>query len=221
MSAKRRKTMEPMDVTSTVVSKKRKVNPVPIAPIPRAIKQYVQRAIRNNEELKFFDTSMNGSANSASYLGQDFLKVPQGVTQNQRIGDQIKVHKVEVHMNFQPGDDWNRMRFLVLTNPTTSPDSTTSAIATLRTSAPTENSQVLRDHWFTLKYEPTTGNSGAQAPADQYLHMVKKVNWLVKYATNTTANPLNRQFYAELHSDSTILPNPGVQGYARVWFTDA
>lgn len=222
MLAKRRKIsdMEPMDVQTTVTSKKRKFNPG-TTPVPKAIKQYVQRAIRASEELKFFDTPISGTATSASYYGLDLLKVPQGASQNQRIGDEIKVKKIEMHVNFQAGDDWNRMRFLILTNPTTQPDSTTSAISSLRTTAPTENSHVLRDHWFTMAWRPTTGNSAAQSPGDSYLWFSKKVNWNCKFATGGTASPLNRQLYFQLHSDSTIVPNPGVQGYARVYFTDS
>jgi len=227
---KRRKTedMEPMDVTSDRVkpspNKKRKTftpKKTKSLAVSPAVKSYVNRAIARNEELKFFDTAINGTASSVSYLGVDLLKVAQGVTQQNRIGDIINVKRIQMKINFQPGDDWNRLRFLVATNPTTQPDSTTSLISSLRTTAPTENSVIWLDKWLTLHYGSTKGATNDQYPADQYLSVDKAVNWKIHYASGATANPLNRQLYLQLHSDSTILPNPGIQGYVRIWFTDA
>lgn len=205
--------MDPMEEVTTRQTKKRKFSGTKA--VPKAIKQYVQRAITRNEEMKFFDTPIGNTASSVSYYGQDCLLIPQGVTRNNRIGDDIRVHKVEFMLETRPGDSFNLCRLLIATNPTATPGSTTSLIAALRR-PPTDDVQLWLDRNQVPRFDAA---STAEIPVQARL--VRKVNWLVRYLSATTQNPSNRLLYLQLHSDSAIAPHPGIEGFCRVWFTDA
>lgn len=217
---KRRKTedMEPMDLVTTT-TKKRKYSGS--TPIPRSIKQYVNRAVNRSEEVKYFDTAINNTASSVSFYGLDCLAIPQGMARNNRIGDDIMVKKVTFKFMLQPGDHFNICRVLIATAPTANPLSSTSLVSSLLTGGPTDDVTLWLDSMACPKYVAAVGNAADQSMVPISYTVSKKVNWRVRYLSGTTQNPVNRLLYLQLHSDSAAPPHPGVYGFARVYYTDA
>lgn len=220
MSSKRRKVMEPMDVVTTTTSKKRKLSPS--SQVPKAIQNYVKKAIVRDAEMKYFDVASSNTASAASYFAENLLRIPQGVQQNQRIGDRIRVHRVQIHASVNAGDDWNTTRFILTANQTRTTTSGTSLINGLLTGPPNPEAEpvwvdrVMYPHWVAVD-----GASGTSASRPQQVNIDRKVNWLVKYADTTTSDPINRNLFFQLHSDSTVIPHPGLNGWCRISFTDA
>lgn len=214
--------MEPMDldVVRTTQTKKRKLNPV-AAKIPKSIKTYVKKAIIKDAEMKYFDTVANNTASSTTFYALDLLAIPQGVTENNRIGDAIRVHKVKWNLEVEPGDNYNLCRFLLTANQTRTQISTSSLVGALRTSGPSDNAEpIWMDKFITPKYVAADGGT-AQAMVPIVLQGERKVNWIIRYPGSGTQNPMNRNFFFQLHSDSVAVPHPGIYGYFRVYFTDA
>jgi len=212
--------MEPMDVVTTQ-TKKRKLAVTTKIPVPRNIRQYVNRAINRNEELKYFDTILNNTASSVSFLGYDLLRIPQGVTRNTRVGDVVRIKRVQIKCEIQPGDHYNLTRFLVGTNVGAVPNSTSGIISALRTSGTTDDTSIWTDKFAVPFYQAAVGNAADQAMRPVEFNLDRKVNWLVNFFSSATADPQNRQLWIQFHSDSVAIPHPGIYGYARVWYTDA
>jgi len=215
--------MEPMDmdIVRTTQTKKRKLNPV--APkIPKSIKTYVKKAIIKDAEMKFFDTLANNTASSTTFYGLDLLAIPQGTSENNRIGDAIRVHKVKWNLEVQPGDSYNTCRFVWSANQTRTQVSTSSLVGALRISGPSDNAEpIWMDKFITPKYVAADGSTTATSMVPIVIQGERKVNWVVRYPSAGTQNPMNRNFFFQLHSDSIAPPNPGIYGYVRVYFTDA
>jgi len=213
--------MEPMDVVTQ--TKKRKILAVTRnIPVPKNIRQYVKNAITADAEMKYHDVATSNTASAASYLAENFLRIPQGVQQNQRIGDRVRVHRVVIHASVNAGDDWNTTRFILTANQTRTTTSGTSLVNNLLTGPPNPEAdpiwmdKVMYPHWVAVN-----GTSGTSASRPQQILIDRKVNWLIKYADTTTSDPINRNFFMQLHSDSLVIPHPGYNGWCRIYFTDA
>lgn len=214
--------MEPMDTETirTTQSKKRKLNPV-AAKIPKSIKSYVSKRLTNNAEMKYHDVVVNNTASSASFLAQNLLDVPQGTTETNRIGDKIRVHRVKWQISCQPGDNYNLCRFMISANTTRTQVSTTSLIGALYTTPPTDNADPMWVDQFLYPCYLAADGAAGTAMRPITLKGDRKVNWVIHYPTAATQAPMNRNFFYQFHSDSAVVPHPGLQGWFRVYFTDA
>lgn len=191
------------------------------APIPKSWKAYVQKAIVKEQEMKYWEIDYTTSASSAIFGYANLMDIPQGDGANERIGNQIRVHKIEIKGAIEPGDNSNNTRLIIGTNIGDTPSAPTSIISNLFSSGVDHRVDVLWDKFYTPCYLSAHGNGTAQSAEYKNVHFKKKVNWLVKYASGSTLPPYNRSYFSQFHADSALIPHPRVTAYSKVWFTDA
>lgn len=209
-----------MDVESTTrrVVKKRKAY-TPRA-VPKNIQQYVRKAITRAAEMKFYDVAISGTASSTTYYTLNLLQIPSGTSPSQRVGDEVRVHRIKGQFQVQPGDNYNAYRIIISANQNNLPN-TVGAIGSLLQAYPDPNyDPILMDAVGMVQYSAAVGSGTEQTMWAKNYKIDRKVNWKLKYAGAATANPINRQLWFQFHADSVAIPNPGIYGVFRVYYTD-
>lgn len=78
--------------TNIIKKKKQPRNPQDVASV-------VHRVLRDNRELKYFDTNFSATNIGITQLFYNLAIVPQGPAQSQRVADEMWMEKVDVRMN--------------------------------------------------------------------------------------------------------------------------
>ena len=81
--------------------------------IPPQVKTYVNKAIRNAAELKFADFAINGTASTSGTYQVQLNAIGVGTGYNQRIGDKIKLRRIEWDLQVEAGDNFNVTRTII------------------------------------------------------------------------------------------------------------
>ena len=206
MSAnKKRKTYEPeQDTGVTYVS------------VPKQVKSYVNRAIRKATELKYIDFAINGTASTSGTYQVKLNTIGVGTGYNQRIGDSVKLRRIEWDLQVQAGDNFNITRTIIgaCRNSTYPP----VPLGALTSGTNPDFGPYLLDKKNFVRHFPADGNSGTNC-RNQFIKGSKKIKHHLQFNVGSlTAS--NWNIYIQFHSDSALLPNPSIKGYVRIWFTD-
>ena len=103
MSAnKKRKTYEPEQDTG-----------VTFVAVPKQVKTYVQRAIQRSTELKYIDFAISGTASTTGTYQVRLNTIGVGTGYNERIGDSVKLRRIEWDLQVQAGDNYNITRTII------------------------------------------------------------------------------------------------------------
>ena len=81
--------------------------------VPKQVKSYVNRAIRKATELKYIDFDINGSASTTGTYQVRLNTIGVGTGYNQRIGDSVKLRRIEWDLDVQAGDNFNITRTII------------------------------------------------------------------------------------------------------------
>ena len=81
--------------------------------VPKQVKSYVNRAIRKATELKYIDFAINGTASTTGTYQERLNTIGVGTGYNQRIGDSVKLRRIEWDLQVQAGDNFNITRTII------------------------------------------------------------------------------------------------------------
>lgn len=185
--------------------------------VSKGVKDYVKRAINIEDETKYIDVAVNVTASSAAFGFVELTgAIAQGTSRSNRIGAKIRVLGMRYMMRGESGDDVNEVRILILGRKPGGSISTASALSSLTGPVNTDTFHSYRDIWAELHY---IGLFAGNIYQRKYWRGYIPVNRTLNYGTgsNTVTNSLGIQF----HSDSAIVPNPGLVGNVRIYFKDA
>ena len=205
-SNKKRKTYEPkQDTGATFVA------------VPKQVKTYVQRAIQRSTELKFIDFDINGTASTSGTYQVKLNTIGLGTGYNQRIGDSVKLRRIEWDLQVEAGDNYNITRTIIgaCRNSTYPP----VPLGTLHGGTNPDFGPYLLDKKNFVKFTPADGSTGTQITEIQFIKGARKIKHHLHFNVGSLTSS-NWNIYVQFHSDSALTPNPGIKGYVRIWYTD-
>lgn len=185
--------------------------------VPKQVKSYVNQAIRKATELKYIDFDINGTASTLGTYQVRLNTIGVGTGYNQRIGDSVKLRRIEWDLEVQAGDNFNITRTIIgaCRNSTYPP----VPIATLYGGTNPDFGPYLLDKKNFVRFFPVDGSSTTQVAEIQFIKGARKMKHHLQFNSGSlTAS--NWNIYIQFHSDSTLIPNPGIKGNVRIWFTD-
>lgn len=184
----------------------------------------VKKIVNSQSETKYIDISIGGTASSSSFYGVDFItngNFPIGSGHNQRIGDKIRVLSLRYILQVQPGDAFNTLRTMIVSRPraaliTSGPP----AIPVLLGQANTDTFDIHRDFLTYLHFMPVNGStSDAAGQYKQYRGKIR-INRMVEFDGGDALPMRGPTIGLQFHSDSSVVPHPGVYGSVRVYYKD-
>ena len=187
--------------------------------VPRQVKAYVNKAIRNASEVKYRDYVINGTASTTSAYTVFLDSIALGTGYNGRIGDQIKLRKVEWDIRVVPGDNFNFTRTIIGLTRDSNHGSFPAPITSLDSGTDPTFGPYLLDRKLYNQFQPVDGSNATTVGEYKFIKGSKKLNHNFQYS-QAGNNPSNWMFYFQFHSDSSLTPHPGVYGNIRVYFTD-
>lgn len=185
--------------------------------VSKGVREYVKRAVAADDETKYIDVPVNITAGSAAHGGVDLsAAVSQGTSRSNRIGAKIRVLGMRYMLRGEPGDNTNEVRILILSRKPGGSFLIISALSSLTGPVNTDSYLVYRDIWTQLHY---MGLSASDIYQRKYYRGYIPVNRTLNYGTGTEA--VTGSLGLQLHSDSSVIPHPGLVGNVRIYFKDA
>lgn len=195
------------------------------------------KMVKYSKESKYWDQQLQTSIGTSwsNILPRDLTYIPEGTTDNTRIGNKIKIFRHQIKVVVTAGDGTNLYRLLVVRFkhiPTTSlgiqqvlEDSTATTPFQLM-SYFKRNAQTGYNILYDSGVRMLAGNgSSADAPygaRTQKQHNIILRNpkgWLVQYADANANSVVNGFTYVVACTDSSVLPNVGFQAMSRTIFS--
>jgi len=178
---------------------------------------------RQPSEVKCTDLAVNNAAvgAAAGLVSNLFTNLVGGTSwYNQYVGQKIQPTSIELRYQFIVGDPTNICRLVLFQwyDNSTAPTAATvlQAVNSLAPKSMDNRSElkVLADRLHFMAILSTGGNNNC----GDRIHIKK--NKMTEAVYNAATGRYKGQLYALWLSDSTILPNPTVTFYSRVYFTD-
>lgn len=195
------------------------------------------KMVRFGKESKFVDQQLQTSIGDvwSNVLPRDLTYIPEGTTDNTRIGNKIKIFRHQIKVVVTTGDLTNLYRILVVRFkqvPTaqlgiqnvledynnTSPF---QLMGFWKRNAPT-GYQILWDSGIkTLagNYQAATSPAGSKTQRTHNIILKNPRGWLVQYADANANTVVNGFTYVVAVSDSSIAPSVGFQTMSRTIFS--
>ena len=185
--------------------------------IPKQVKSYVNRAIRKATELKYIDFDINGTASTTGTYQVKLNTIGVGTGYNQRIGDSVKLRRIEWDLQVQAGDNFNVTRTIIgaCRNATYPP----VPLSSLTSGTNPDFGPYLLDKKNFVKFTPADGSTGTQITEIQFIKGSRKMKHHLQFNVGSLTST-NWNIYLQFHSDSALVPHPSIKGYVRIWFTD-
>lgn len=189
------------------------------------IRKMVNMAIDRNLETKHIDISIGGTASASASYNVDFItngNFPVGNTVTTRIGNRIKVLGIHYIVEVQPGDNENVFRLLMVQQRNGGLVNTGVVINNLRGPVETDKWKVRRDVIGEVRYAPVNGSTADTVGVSKFYRGYLKLNRFIEFDPSGGAAPVKGPALGmQFHSDSTVVPHPGIYGVVRVYYKDA
>lgn len=158
--------------------------------------------------------------------------IVSGTSDNQRVGNQIKIIGIKFQLAVQPGDNTNYFR-LVIARPKTDLFGTggattvqnvlsgyTSSSTQWLSPVDTDRYNVYYDKRAYLNYGPVDGSTTTTVPKRiQFFEKFIKLNARIQWDQESN---ISRDIFVMAISDSAAISHPGaVAGYFKIYYTDA
>ncbi len=195
------------------------------------------KMVRFGKESKYFDQELQTSVGDSwsNILTRDLTYIPEGTTDNTRIGNKIKIFRHQIKVVVTVGDLTNLYRILVVRFkqvPTTQLG-IQNVLEDINASSPFQiNSffkrnapvgyQILWDSGCkTLagNYQVATSPAGQKTQRTHNIILKNPKGWLVQYADANANSVVNGFTYVVACSDSAIAPSVGFQTMSRTIFS--
>lgn len=160
--------------------------------------------------------------------------IAAGSSISTRIGNEIRLKTIRWALQFNPGDNVNSIRFLIVRskgvgNVPTSASTMSANILSAATGsqqflAPVDSLgwDVLHDELFQVHFAPVDGSTAATVGVPRLSHgKVSLGDVLIRYTQQASTVIAGRRPIILFLSDSAIAPNPTFQGYISMEWHDA
>lgn len=188
------------------------------------IARIAKKVMARNVETKFIDIPISGTASTTGLYGVDFITAALysvGAGSNNRIGNKIKVLGARYMLEVNPGDNFNVYRLLMIKRSDCELISTSIVLSSLLGAVDTHQCSVVRDIIQQVRFAPVAGSTSDTVGLRKFYKGYVKLNRTIEFTgalnTPTRGCTLGLQF----HSDSALVPHPGLTGYVRVYYKDA
>lgn len=203
-------------------------------------KKEVKQIIGKRVESKFFDAGFGASNYTSTPAHTCLSLIPQGGSDSQRVGDQVKLKKLTLRMQFVGGDIYNTCRVVVyrykqdtsVQGPITAEVYDSSAPGAEYVLCPVpalEKNDKFHIIWDKIVTLPQTNYYTTSSQVTSTSNSVK--TWVKSFygrrlgAKGLRFNPAATtgfgHIYVSIVSDSAILPNPTVYLNSRLEYTDS
>lgn len=195
------------------------------------------KMVKFGKESKYVDQQLQTSVGStwAQILPRDLTYIPEGVTDNTRIGNKIKIFRHEIKVIVTCGDLTNLYRILVVrfkSIPTASlgiqqvlenyNNTTPFQIGSFRKRNAACGYEFLYDSGVkTLagNYQVATAPAGSKTQRVHNIVLTNPKGWLAQYSDGNANTVVNGFTYVVAVSDSSIAPSVGFQTMSRTIFS--
>lgn len=195
------------------------------------------KMVKFGKESKYWDQQLTTSIGTTwgNLLTRDLTYIPEGTTDNTRIGNKIKIFRHQIKVLVTVGDITNIYRILVVRFKQ-SPVANLSGDAFLENYNNTNPFQVLgffkRNastpyqilydsgvRTIAGNYQNDTSPASASTQKQHNIILKNPKGWLAQYNSNTANSCINGFTYVVACTDSSILPNVGFQTMSRTIFS--
>lgn len=196
--------------------------------IASAVAVLERRRMRNDKEIKYFDTYLSATNSTTTVGYQQLTTIPQGVGQSNRLGDTVWLQKVDVRVNLTTAntDIFSTMRWGIFhwkqNTASVTPGATSiyESAATFGTLSPA-NFQGRQYYDLVLdRIENMVGTAGAPTTSSQVIsgYSVNLLNRRLDFEVGATTG--TGHIYFVNYSDSALVPHPVYTMHWRVWYYD-
>lgn len=193
----------------------------------------VNRIIRANQELKYYDGAWVQSSLGSTPLLQQLSAIPQGNTDISRNGDRLKLYKIHFRGDALcfSADAYNRIRVVVFQwFPATLPTAGSILLPGLNAvnidfashyaHDTRQQYRVMYDRVHKLIGNASTANTpNTAASVKQFVFSLRIPRRQLQYVAGTTTG--SNQIYIMAFSDSAGIPNPSLNVGYKCMFTDS
>lgn len=198
------------------------------APLSRRQKQTVKRLIGLNAETDYYDNGLNASAVGVVSTIQGGLSTPiQGVADGQRVGDKLKAKLFNFRFNLIFGDPTQVVRVILFRwyeDNTVAPTAAQILQNPLGFPVTTGiNHDTIKKGQLHVMFDKTYSMSGTGSSASIFRSIKIYGRKLGKKGIEFNNGAITgvNHIYALFQSDSTAAPNPVINWYSRLEYTDA
>lgn len=195
-------------------------------PLNRTQAMQVRRLITANEEVKYFDTRFNALGASLAGTTTDLCLIPAGNAQSNRIGDKIKILKVQGRIFTVAADATNIVRAIIWTFKSNTAAAGAglnvvlnfgAAGAQVETNSPYNGDRKLE---YSIKSDKTmmVETVGPNLGFFKWDFPLKSNN-IATFTPGATTG--TNHLHISYLSDSVAVAHPGFNGVIRVYYTDA
>lgn len=186
------------------------------------VRNMIASVINTGDELKYIDmpnvaaTGVSSTMNAVHMTG-----ITQGTSVNNRIGNEIRIEKVDILITWIAGDATNFGRILVVKD--MQPNKAAFAQTDLFVNGSDAQSWFNEDNKHRFKiFLDWTCDIGTAGPGSQTCKMSVPLKGVTYYtgASNSIANVTSDAFFIVYISDSGAVPNPTITGNVRLWFRE-
>lgn len=194
------------------------------------------KIVKFGKESKYVDQQLQTSVGDtwSQILPRDLTYIPEGTTDNTRIGNKIKIFRHQIKVVVTVGDLTNLYRILVvrfhqcptaslgIQNILENYNNTTpfQLMGFFRRNAPSQYN-ILYDSGVRSiagNYQAATSPASSSTQKTHNIILKNKSGWLVQYSDANANSVVNGFTYVVAVSDSTVLPNVGFQTMSRTIF---
>lgn len=186
----------------------------------------VKRLITSNEEVKYFDTRFNALGASLAGTTTDLCLIPAGTAQSQRIGDKVKLLRVQGRIFLTAADATNIVRAIIWTFKSNTAAAGAglnvvlnfgAAGAAVETNSPYNGDRKLE---YSIKSDKTAlvETVGPNQGWFKWDFPIRSNQFATFTPAATTGN---NHLHISYLSDSVAVAHPGFNGVIRVYYTDA
>lgn len=195
------------------------------------------KMVRFGKESKYVDQQLQTSVGDVwgNILPRDLTYIPEGTTDNDRIGNKIKIFRHQIKVVVTTGDLTNIYRILVIRFkqcPTASlgiqnvlenynNTSPFQILGFFKRNAPTGYNILYDSGVKTLagNYQTATSPAGTKTQRSHNIILRNPKGWLVQYSDANANSCVNGFTYVVAVSDSSIAPSVGFQTMSRTIFS--
>lgn len=196
----------------------------------------LKRAVRWGKESKYVDQQLQTSIGTTwtNILTRDLTYIPEGTTDNTRIGNKIKIFRHQIKVVVTCGDLTNLYRILVIrfhNCPTASVtagnvlenyNNTTpfQLMGFFRRNAPSQYNILYDSGVRTIagNYQVDVSPASSATQKSHNIILKNKKGWIVQYSNANANSVVNGFTYVLAVSDSSIAPSVGFQTMSRTIF---
>lgn len=188
------------------------------------VRQMIKSTMHFEDELKYYVTSDTATGVGFSGTVSSLCTIPQGITDITRVGDSLNLEEIEFHYAWSYGDPTNACRLILFQ---WYPQSTPAVVNVLYQGpgtalAPYSPYNVDVESQYKILYDETIYVNNLSLPQVGTTKVIKIKEGFKRrldfVAGSTTGS---NQIYKLMISDSGAVPNPSLNSYSRVRYTDA